>query len=463
VCNPTRIPGLLARDADDLQRPSDFRLSPMPLSAFPVDYQSLFHSLPENFLLIAPDPEATIIDNTDSHVAVSLKSREEAVGKPFFEAYPSTDEQSAATIRESHEHVRQHLQAHTMPLIRYDLARPEEQGGGLQELYWEATHYPILNAQGELQFILQRTRDVTEQYLDNLRAEQTRRELAETQERMRFVLESLPILVWTATPEGERDYFNTRWLQFTGRPIEADLAYGWLEGVHENDRERVRQMWQQSVATGQPYQAEYRLRRADGQYRWLLMRGLPRYGTNGQITMWVGGGTDIHDQKQMVQELLETNEQQALLSDQAYQAYQLANQQRETFFNLFMQTPAMICILRSPEHRFEFVNPEYQKLFPHRQLVGLRVVEALPEVIEQGFIDLLDNVYNTGETFIGNEQPIMLDMDGSGQLRRRYLNFTYQLFMEGEQKAGITVFAFDVTELVLARQNLEKSGSHDVQ
>ncbi|QNH63451.1 PAS domain-containing protein [Hymenobacter sediminicola] len=428
------------------------------VSAFPVDYQQLFRALPENFLLIAPDADATIVDNTDSHEAVSLKSRQSVVGKPFFDAFPSTDEESAGVIRESHAHVRQHLTPHTMPLIRYDLERPEAQGGGLEELYWEATHYPILDAQGQLQFILQRTQDVTEKHRAALQAAETQRALNETQNRMRFVLESVPILVWTAQPDGTRDYFNQRWLQFTGRELANELQNGWIDNLHEDDRERVLKTWGESVATGQPYQVEYRLRRADGQYRWMLMRGLPRRDDEGHITMWVGGGTDIHDQKQMVQELLETNEQQAQLSDQAYEAYQLAVQQRETFFNLFMQTPAMICILRGPEHRFEFVNPEYQKLFPNRTLVGKTVAEAMPEVVEQGFIPLLDNVYNTGETFIGNEVDIMLDQDGNGQLQRRYLNFTYQLFLEGGQKAGITVFAFDVTDLVLARQQIQNAG-----
>ncbi|QIX60532.1 PAS domain-containing protein [Hymenobacter sp. BT18] len=429
----------------------------MPTPNFPVDYQQLFHALPDNFLLIAPDADATILDNTDRHVAVSMKSRAEVVGVPFFEAYPATDEASANTIRESHEHVRQHREPHTMPLIRYDLQRPESQGGGLEELYWEATHYPILDEQGQLQFILQRTQDVTEKYQARLAAEKVRRELAEQQDRMRFVLESMPILVWTARPDGTRDYFNTRWLQFTGKELGAELEGQWLQGVHPDDRARVTQRWQECVQSGQPYQVEYRLRRHDGQYRWVLMRGLPRLDAQGQITMWVGGGTDIQDQKQMVQELLDTNEQQALLSEQAYQAYQLAEQQRETFYNLFMQTPALICILRGPQHRFEFVNPPYQALFPHRQLVGLTVAEALPEVVEQGFIGLLDGVYTTGETFVGNEIEIMLDRDGSGRLQRSYLNFTYQLFQENHEKAGITVFAYDVTDLVEARRALEGS------
>lgn len=429
----------------------------MPASAFPVDYQKLFHALSDNFLLIAPNPEATIVDNTDRHVGVSMKSREEAVGKPFFEAYPPVDEESANVIRESHEHVRRHQEPHTMPLIRYDLERPTEQGGGLEERYWEATHYPILNERGELEFILQRTQDVTERY----RAEQQRllaeRALAEQQERTRFILESLPVMVWTNLPGGQTDYFNPRWLEFTGRSLAESLDWGWLQDIHPDDRAATELLWNRGREQGSELQLEYRLRRHDGQYRWVLVRAVPRRNATGEVTMWVGCGTDIHDQKLMVQELLEQNEQQALLSDQAYQAFQQVQQQRETFYNLFMQTPALICILRGPEHRYEFVNPPYQRLFPHRELVGKTVAEALPEVVEQGFIGILDGVYNTGQTFVGNEMEIQLDRDGSGQLQKSYLNFTYQLFLENEKKAGITVFAYDVTDLVLARQALENS------
>ncbi|GGG47489.1 PAS domain S-box protein [Hymenobacter glacieicola] len=429
----------------------------MPTSSFPVDYRKLFHALPDNFLLIAPDAAATIVDNTNNHVGVSMKSREEAVGKPFFEAYPASDEASAATIRESHEHVRRTLQPHTMPLIRYDLERPAEQGGGLEERYWEATHYPVLTEQGTLEFILQRTQDVTERYRAELRSQQVQRELAEQQERTRFILESLPVMVWTNLPSGETDYFNPRWLEFTGRSREESLGRGWLQDIHPDDVAATERLWNQARENTHDLQMEYRLRRHDGHYRWVLVRALPRRNAAGEVTMWVGCGTDIHDQKLMVQELLEQNEQQALLSDQAYQAFQQVQQQRETFYNLFMQTPALICILRGPEHRFEFVNPPYQRLFPHRELVGRTVAEALPEVVDQGFIGLLDGVYTTGNTFIGNEVEIALDRDGSGQLQRSYLNFTYQLFEEQGQKAGITVFAYDVTDLVEARQALENT------
>jgi len=428
----------------------------MPAASLPVDYQEVFRSLPENFLLIAPNPEATILDNTDRHVAVSLKAREEAVGKPFFEAFPASDESGAAQIRESHEHVRRHLEPHTMPLIRYDLARPEEQGGGLEEFYWEATHYPILGPDGQLRYILQRTQNVTEQLRAARLAAETQQKLAEEQERTRFILENLPVLIWTATPDGLRDYFNPRWLGFTGREMTEELGEKWLADLHPDDRERVRTQWGQAVAAGTPYQVEYRLRRHDGQYRWILSRAQPRRDAGGRINLWVGGATDIHDQKKMVQEILEANEQQAILSEQAYQNYQLAESQRATYQGLFMQAPALICILRGPTHRYDFVNTAYQSLFPDRQLVGYPVAEALPEVVSQGFIDILDEVYRTGETFTGNELLIELQQElGSPTMRPAYFNFTYQRFSEQGQVAGIAVFAFEVTELVNARKALE--------
>ena len=420
-----------------------------------IDYQHLFRALADNFLVIAPDADATILDDTDRHAGVAMKSRAEVVGKPFFEAYPSADQNEADVIRASHEHVRRYKEPHTMPLIRYDLERPTEQGGGLEERYWQATHYPVLDAQGNLQYIVQRSHDVTEQYLAEQHARRMQLELAESQERARFTLEALPVMVWTTKPSGEVEYFNQRWQQFTGKDMAQLLDHAWTEYLHPDDRERVLSTWMQAVQAGEESQQEYRLRRHDGQYRWLLARGVPRRNAEGQITMWVGGALDIHDQKQMVQELLDSNEQQAALSDQAYQAYQLAENQREMFYNLFMQAPALIAILRGTEHRFDFVNPPYQRLFAGRQLLGQTVVEALPEVIEQGFVDLLDRVYETGETYLGNEIMIMIEQP-DGPPTPMYINFTYQLFSEAGQKAGIAVFAYDVTSLVQARKTLER-------
>lgn len=431
-----------------------------------VDYQKLFHSLPGNFLLIAPNEEATILDNTDSHAAVSLKARDQVVGKPFFAAYPATSQREGDIIAGSHEHVRRHKQAHTMPLIRYDLERPAEQGGGYEERYWQATHYPVLDEQGELQFILQKTEDVTDEYLATIRNQRMAAELAEEQQRTSFILESLPVMIWTTSPTGAAQSFNARWLEFTGATPEETLQQAWVKLLHPDDASRVAEQWQQAVRNPGLFQVEYRLRRHDGQYRWLLVRALPRFTPEGEVSMWIGCGIDIHDQKQMVEELLLINEQQATLSDQAYQARQLAESQRNTFYSLFEQAPAMIGIARGPQYVLEFANPLYRQLFPGRELIGRPAAEISPEAVEQGFIGLLDHVYQTGEPFTGTEMLLQLPSENSTELEDHYFNFVYQAFREQGEIVGVASFAFEVTEFVKARQQLERladSGSSPAQ
>lgn len=426
----------------------------MPATPLPVDYQQVFHALPDALLLMAPD--ATILDNTDEHVAVSLKARAEVVGRPLFEAFPAVNQNQGDIMEASHAHVRQHLEPHTMPLIRYDLERPAEQGGGFEEYYWQATHYPILDAQGQLQYILQRTQNVTEQLRAARAAAEAQQKLADEQARTLFILENLPVLIWTTTPDGRADYFNPRWLAFTGHDIADEVGEHWLESLHPDDRARVAELWQQRLATGELFQAEYRLRYTDGGYRWILARAAPRRADDGTITMWVGGATDIHDQKQLVQELLETNEQQAALSEQAYTNYQQAQQQRQTLYSLLMKAPACIGIMRGPEHRFEFANEGLVSLARHIEIVGRTAEEVFPEIKGQGIIDILDGVYQTGESYRGRERLIRLDKgDGSGELRDAYFTFFYQRFEENGQAAGITVFASEVTELVNLRRALD--------
>jgi signal transduction histidine kinase len=130
---------------------------------------------------------------------------------------------------------------------------------------------------------------------------------------------------------------------------------------------------------------------------------------------------------------------------------------RARLHGLFDTAPAFVCALTGPEHVYEMWNPPYARLVGvGRPLAGLRVRDALPEVTEQGFIDLLDCVYRTGEPFLGNEVPVFLDRTADGRMVESFLNFTYQP-RRGVDGAitGIDVFGFDVTEQVKARKEAE--------
>lgn len=112
----------------------------------------------------------------------------------------------------------------------------------------------------------------------------------------RWIAESIPQLVWSTGPDGSPDFFNRRWLEFTG--VDPGEIAGWSGVFHPDDRDRTAAAWRRAVETGAPLEIEYRLRRAsDGSWRWFLVRGLPMRDAGGRIVRWFGTCTDIEEQK----------------------------------------------------------------------------------------------------------------------------------------------------------------------
>jgi PAS domain S-box-containing protein len=125
---------------------------------------------------------------------------------------------------------------------------------------------------------------------------------------------------------------------------------------------------------------------------------------------------------------------------------------------VFDDSPAFICTLRGPEHVFELANKQYFSLVGRDDILGKPVAEALPEIVGQGFADLLDRVYSTGEKYIGNEIKVALQRDEDEDLEDRYVDFVYQpLTEEDGSVSGIFVHGVDITEQVLARKRAEES------
>lgn len=134
--------------------------------------------------------------------------------------------------------------------------------------------------------------------------EETRRE----RERFRFLAESMPQKIFTARPDGSVDYCNTRWLEYTGLPPEGMHGSNWFQAIHPDDVEESLRLWRHSVRTGQAYHLEQRFRRADGAYRWHLTRAQAMRGPDGNIAIWIGSNTDIHEQKEEEAALRRANE-----------------------------------------------------------------------------------------------------------------------------------------------------------
>jgi two-component system, NtrC family, sensor kinase len=113
-----------------------------------------------------------------------------------------------------------------------------------------------------------------------------------------MIAESIPHIVWTASPDGATTYFNRQGTDYTGCPRETNYEWNWVTLVHPEDAERAARAWQHATMTGTDYSLEYRIRRFDGVFRWHTCRAIPLRDAAGEIDLWIGTATDIEDQKQ---------------------------------------------------------------------------------------------------------------------------------------------------------------------
>ncbi|HEX9982424.1 MAG TPA: PAS domain S-box protein [Thermoanaerobaculia bacterium] len=253
------------------------------------------------------------------------------------------------------------------------------------------------------------------------------------EERYRSLVQATAAIVWQTPANGELQPDQADWGAFTGQTPEEMQGWGWLSAIHPDDRAKTREAWERALARRAPYEVEHRLRRHDGEYRHMLVRGVPILSQGGEIREWVGIHTDITSERRL-QHMLDT--------------------ERLQLREIFGRAPAFIATLRGPDHVFEVANPLYRELVGGRDVIGQPVRQALPEVAGQGFFELLDQVYRTGEPFTGEGTRVTLVRNGVPE--DRYVNFVYQPLRDGEGRVtGIFVHGNDVTALQTALRELQ--------
>ncbi len=160
----------------------------------------------------------------------------------------------------------------------------------------DAYYFPVLATSGTILCGAALIRDITE----SKRAEQQRQE---TELRFRNMADVAPVLLWMADTDGLCTFFNQTWLDFTGRTLEQEWGVGWAEGVHFEDFQRCMDTYVAGFNKRRRFEMEYRLRRQDGEYRWILDRGTPRFTPEGDFAGYIGSCVDITDQKRVETDL----------------------------------------------------------------------------------------------------------------------------------------------------------------
>lgn len=140
------------------------------------------------------------------------------------------------------------------------------------------------------------------------------------------------------------------------------------------------------------------------------------------------------------------------------QLEKILRNEQQRFARMFEEAPLSMCILKGPKHVFQDANENYSLLTGRRNIKGKTVREVFPELTDQGYFYWLDEVYQTGKTFSGNEIPLVVDLDSNGALTTRYISFNYQPYFDNEGKVeGIFYFGIDVTEQVELRKKIEQN------
>ena len=406
----------------------------------------VFNALPGASLLLTP--EAVIEAASDDYLAATLTTREQLVGRSIFDAFPDSPAAHATgNLRASLAQVLATGQPHQMAPQLYDVPDPERPGH-VVERHWLPTNRPVCDAEGRVTHLIHTVVDVTDQHRTGqvLRAaqaaEQTARADAETQrQRLYQVLMNLPAQVATYHgPEHVYTLVNQRYQDYF--PRQVLLGRTAREALPQINQQGLFDRLDQVYATGEPvYGQEVPVQLGavkTGQPALVYINAyyLPLRDGAGNVYGVLDFSYDVTEQVEARQPLqglnqdLETRVQARTRAGLAMQAELLAAAQRQAqeraaFRNVFEQTPALIALLRAPEHTFEYVNPAYQALFPRRQLVGLPLAEAVPEMLAPGYVALLDRVYDTGDTYFGTEEPFTPAPAEGQPPQLCYYNFTY--------------------------------------
>jgi len=157
--------------------------------------------------------------------------------------------------------------------------------------YVSGVYTPRFNHRGEIVGVVSIVNDITAH-------KESEQRIFESERRFHTLADTAPVMIWTAGLDKRRDYFNKYWLEFTGKPMKDEVGFGWVGTVHPDDQDRVLKTYIDFIDTRRSFRMEYRLRRHDGTYRWVLSQGVPRFTDDGNFMGYIGSVIDINDRKQ---------------------------------------------------------------------------------------------------------------------------------------------------------------------
>jgi PAS domain S-box-containing protein len=275
--------------------------------------------------------------------------------------------------------------------------------GEVRGVYSQCEH--VRDAGGRITRSVGTVHDIT----DRKRAEEA---LQRSEQEFRSLAESIPQIVWATRPDGLNIYFNQRWVDYTGLTLDESSGEGWIKPFHPEDRQRAWEAWRRAIQYHDAYSLECRMRRADGVYRWWLIRGMPLLGANGEITKWFGTCTDIEDMKIAEQKLKESEARfSGIVSISADAIISIDEEQRITLFNRGAETIFGYSAGEAVGKPLDLLLPERLRAVHRAHVAGFAAGQAVARRMGGRFAEIFGRRKN-GEEFPAEASISWLDVGG---------------------------------------------------
>ena len=297
------------------------------------DAQRILEGAPDCYLVLSAD--FTIVAVSDAYAVATHTKRESIVGRHIFDVFPDNPDDPTAdgvrSLRASLERVLCLGQPESMPLLRYDVRRSPEAGGAFEARFWSPHNSPVFDQNGAVRYIIHRASDITASVslaisgseatagadvMSGFDMDRFNEALGNTSDKNEALLtfalrqsdrnvlslaEAVPAIVWSADTTGAIDWFNQLWYTHTAQQRDAALGWGWQAVIHPDDLSDAVRGWVDAVKHETNFEAEFRIRRSDGEFRWFLTRAQPTRGIGNDVIRWFGTCVDIEMQRRALE------------------------------------------------------------------------------------------------------------------------------------------------------------------
>jgi PAS domain S-box-containing protein len=302
------------------------------------------------------------------------------------------------------------------------------------------------------------------------------KELEESEARFRTMAEATTVLISVADENSNAVYFNTAWTALTGRSVAQLIDYGWTDLIHPSDKNYWVSNYMEAFKKRETFGGEFRIRSKDGDYRWLLMTGPPRFRPDGTFAGYISSCIDITDRKRSEidkqnlsdelasmneelavsnEELMSTNEELASAQEHLQHTFSRLEVNEARIRYLLAGAPIAVAVLYGRSMIVESANDKMLEIWGKTtQIIGEPFTRILTKKDAKPFVKQLEKVFSTANSQFDNELKLLLK--GGQSTTERYFRFVYQPLLGPHQEVeSIIITANDITEQVQARHKVE--------